>query len=387
MPRPCGPADPRYYELGLNLFHASALARRSSRTVAATRWCPLDAATSAISRSSARTISASRTTPTASRASTTSFSDATRGCVRDARVERHDRRAASGRAAAARARSIATSTRGRRSITIGPTRAVDARHRVVHRPGKRAPAARSTSPACARRACATSACFTSSACAWRTASTPASLEHRFGAEVRRLWGDYDYSSEVHVLPGFPFPGSPGIRHARARRAVAGGLRDFGYWDVRARARRALDAAGRHAHRHADVRRLRRRRAMESATRACSIRCRRRRTCARAGAASSSRRASTSCRSRTASTRSIRRSTRIMRSSSVDHAFAAGLDLRVEAYRKYYRRINPRFENLFDPLVLLPEAEFDRVRIAPDSARATAWRCCCDCGRTARGAAG
>jgi outer membrane cobalamin receptor len=55
---------------------------------------------------------------------------------------------------------------------------------------------------------------------------------------------------------------------------------------------------------------------------------------------------------------------------MDHAFAAGLDLRVEAFVKDYRRINPRFENIFDPLVLLPEAEFDRVRIAPQSARAS-----------------
>ncbi|HEY6645347.1 hypothetical protein, partial [Povalibacter sp.] len=34
-----------------------------------------------------------------------------------------------------------------------------------------------------------------------------------------------------------------------------------------------------------------------------------------------------------------------------------------------RRVNPRFENLFDPLVLLPELAIDRVRIAPSSARA------------------
>ena len=45
----------------------------------------------------------------------------------------------------------------------------------------------------------------------------------------------------------------------------------------------------------------------------------------------------------------------------DHSFDDGLDLRVEAFRKEYRHINPRFENMFDPLVLVPEAEFDRVR--------------------------
>jgi outer membrane receptor protein involved in Fe transport len=55
--------------------------------------------------------------------------------------------------------------------------------------------------------------------------------------------------------------------------------------------------------------------------------------------------------------------------SVDHAFDIGFDLRVEAYRKYYRDIHPRFENLFDPLVLFPEAEFDRVKVDARSARA------------------
>ncbi len=55
--------------------------------------------------------------------------------------------------------------------------------------------------------------------------------------------------------------------------------------------------------------------------------------------------------------------------------------------KDYRHINPRFENIFDPLVLLPEAEFDRVRIAPEMPARPEWKCCCGCGRTARGADG
>jgi outer membrane cobalamin receptor len=53
--------------------------------------------------------------------------------------------------------------------------------------------------------------------------------------------------------------------------------------------------------------------------------------------------------------------------SVDHDFAAW-DLRVEAYRKKYRRLAPRFENLLDPLVLLPETEIDRAMIDAQSAR-------------------
>ena len=55
--------------------------------------------------------------------------------------------------------------------------------------------------------------------------------------------------------------------------------------------------------------------------------------------------------------------------SIEHSLPNRLDMRMEFYRKDYRTVNPRFENLFDPLVLLPELEFDRVRIAPETARA------------------
>jgi outer membrane receptor protein involved in Fe transport len=42
-------------------------------------------------------------------------------------------------------------------------------------------------------------------------------------------------------------------------------------------------------------------------------------------------------------------------------------LRAEAYRKSSQRLRPRFENLFDPLAILPELEPDRTRIAPEEA--------------------
>jgi hypothetical protein len=54
--------------------------------------------------------------------------------------------------------------------------------------------------------------------------------------------------------------------------------------------------------------------------------------------------------------------------SLNHALTIGFDVRLEAYRKEYRRLSPRFENLFSALVLLPETEFDRVLVSPDSAR-------------------
>jgi hypothetical protein len=47
----------------------------------------------------------------------------------------------------------------------------------------------------------------------------------------------------------------------------------------------------------------------------------------------------------------------------------GVAARLETYRKDYARLRPRYENLFDPLSLVPELRWDRVEIAPSSARA------------------
>lgn len=54
-------------------------------------------------------------------------------------------------------------------------------------------------------------------------------------------------------------------------------------------------------------------------------------------------------------------------ASVEHGFGSGMELRIEAYRKKYRSLMPRFENVFDPLVLIPELQVDRVRIDAESA--------------------
>jgi len=54
---------------------------------------------------------------------------------------------------------------------------------------------------------------------------------------------------------------------------------------------------------------------------------------------------------------------------VERDLPEGFGLRVEAYRKDYDSLKPRYESLFDPLSLVPELRWDRVRIAPDSARA------------------
>jgi outer membrane receptor protein involved in Fe transport len=49
---------------------------------------------------------------------------------------------------------------------------------------------------------------------------------------------------------------------------------------------------------------------------------------------------------------------------VDHRFPAGLAVRAEVFSKTTHDPRLRYENLFDPLVLLPELRPDRVRIVP-----------------------
>ena len=54
---------------------------------------------------------------------------------------------------------------------------------------------------------------------------------------------------------------------------------------------------------------------------------------------------------------------------IRHLFANDLSLRAELFYKDIGRVRPRFENLFDPLGLMPELQPDRVRLEPASARA------------------
>lgn len=55
--------------------------------------------------------------------------------------------------------------------------------------------------------------------------------------------------------------------------------------------------------------------------------------------------------------------------SVERRLAGTLAIRAEYYRKSTRHARPRYENQFDPLVLIPELRASRVRIAPDGAQA------------------
>lgn len=54
---------------------------------------------------------------------------------------------------------------------------------------------------------------------------------------------------------------------------------------------------------------------------------------------------------------------------LDRQLASGMNLRVEAYEKTMSDLRPRFENMLNSRVLLPELKPDRIRIAPASATA------------------
>ena len=54
---------------------------------------------------------------------------------------------------------------------------------------------------------------------------------------------------------------------------------------------------------------------------------------------------------------------------MDQQLPAGMELRLEAYRKNMDRLRPRFENLLDTQVLLPELMPDRIRVDPEKATA------------------
>lgn len=55
--------------------------------------------------------------------------------------------------------------------------------------------------------------------------------------------------------------------------------------------------------------------------------------------------------------------------NVQHGFSTGVDLNLSAYRKSFRTIRPRFENSFNSLTLLPELQFDRVRVDAEGSEA------------------
>jgi hypothetical protein len=55
--------------------------------------------------------------------------------------------------------------------------------------------------------------------------------------------------------------------------------------------------------------------------------------------------------------------------ALEHRLAGTVELRAEWYRKRTRHVRPRFENLFEPLVVAPELRSSRILVAPERAEA------------------
>lgn len=194
------------------------------------------------------------------------------------------------------------------------------------------------------------------------------VTNRFGAEVRRLWAGYRYAAAVRFEPDFPFAGSPALQRRRAVSLHPDGYELSAYWDSRFELNRlwTLQAGLR-----VDTQTYDGSDDAEQWSPRLSV-------LYNAGARTRLR-ASWGRFHQSQGINELQVEDGIDRFYpaqqadhsifSLEHGFGAGLDLRLELYHKRYRKVSPRFENLFDPLSLLPEMEFDRVMLAPASARA------------------
>jgi hypothetical protein len=194
------------------------------------------------------------------------------------------------------------------------------------------------------------------------------FDHRFGVEVRKLWGDYDYALDLTVSPDYPFPGSPGSVTTRRVSPAPQGYENSAYWDVRTTLgqRWTVETGMR-----ADVQTYDGSDDGEQLSPRFSV--------LYMWSPATKVRAGWGRFFQSQGINELQVEDGIAQFYpaqhadhailSVEHAFDDGFDVRVEAYRKYYRRIRPRFENMLDPLVLFPEAEFDRVLVDARSARA------------------
>jgi len=203
---------------------------------------------------------------------------------------------------------------------------------------------------------------------WENALKTDILQHRFGIEGRRLWGSYNYASDVRWFEDAPFPGSPASQQQRRLSPEPQGYEALAYWDVRANLGERWTFQG---GARIDTQTYDGSDDGEQLSPRLSL--------LYAASPGSHVRVSWGRFYQAQGINELQVEDGIDRFHPAqfadhlivgfDHAFDAGFDLRLEAYRKRYRRLNPRFENMFDPLSLLPEAEFDRVMIDPSSARA------------------
>jgi outer membrane receptor protein involved in Fe transport len=198
--------------------------------------------------------------------------------------------------------------------------------------------------------------------------TGATLDHRFGVEGRYLTGRYDYRSQMRFEPDYPFPGAPAWELQRALSPAPEGYETSAYWDVRATLSRRWMLQGgmrvdSQTYDGSDDGEQWSPRLSVMYTPGENTRVR----------LSWGRFFQPQGVNELQVEDGIERFYPVQHADHVivglDHSLDAGIDLRLELYRKYYRDIQPHYENLFDPLVLFPEAEFDRVLVDAHSARA------------------
>lgn len=194
------------------------------------------------------------------------------------------------------------------------------------------------------------------------------VDHTFGMEARKLSAHYSYWSDVRFEPGFPFADSPGLSLQRALAPQPHGFEASAYWSGRlALGRRWTVDAG-----------------LRVDTQTYDGSDDAEQWSPRFGILYD---VGEGTRWRLSWGRFFQGQAinelqvedgvdRFYPAQHADHAIASfehtlgkAVDLRVEVYRKDYGDLMPRFENLFNPLALLPEVEFDRVRIDPAGARA------------------
>jgi len=191
--------------------------------------------------------------------------------------------------------------------------------------------------------------------------------HQFGIEYRSLAADYDYASEVRFEAGYPWPDSPAQETARAAELAPSGSHVAAYVSSRVMVTDRLAAE------------LGLRWDEQSYGADADDQWGPRINLAWAAGEATRLRASWGRYQQFQGINELQVEdgiTEFLPAQRADHWILGierdlpeGFGLRVEAYRKEYDSLKPRYESLFDPLSLVPELRWDRVRIAPDSARA------------------
>ena len=191
--------------------------------------------------------------------------------------------------------------------------------------------------------------------------------HQFGIEYRSLAADYDYASEVRFEAGYPWPDSPAQETARAADLEPSGSHVAAYVSSRVMVTDRLAAE------------LGLRWDEQSYGADADDQWGPRVNLAWAAREDTRLRASWGRYQQFQGINELQVEdgvTEFLPAQRADHWILGverdlpqGFGLRVEAYRKDYGSLKPRYESLFDPLSFVPELRWDRVRIAPDSARA------------------